>query len=88
MAVPLGRAFLAVLTLSLILSCVGTCPEMGAKNKSIRLRQVHDLFARKLWFPHNSELPNDCAIYPPHYRSSCYPCMRKDCVRNHSRATS
>ena len=60
----------------------GSCPGMGSENK----RCVHDRATtsslQEPGFHNNPELPNGCAIYPPHYRSSCYPRMRKDCVRN------
>lgn len=56
----------------------------GYEEQTTRPRQGHEVLARILWFPHTSwGLPNGCAIYPSHYRSSCYLRMCKDCVRNH-----
>ena len=43
MAVPPGRAFLAVHALSLIdIELCGVCPEMGTKNNTTRPRRDHD----------------------------------------------
>ncbi|KAF9786503.1 hypothetical protein BJ322DRAFT_1060012 [Thelephora terrestris] len=83
MAVPLGRTFLAVLAASLVLCCVFGNASKWVRRTTARPRQAHKFLARRFWLPHSWELPNGCAIYPSHYRSSCYLRPRKDCERNH-----
>lgn len=56
----------------LILGCVLCTPQKLARRTNGTSTTKPRRFRSRLRLPHRSELPNRCAIYPSHYRSSCY----------------